>query len=241
MIWEEISLKPLLLLALLTGAVCAHAGVITTYTDRTLFTTAHGGALTVEDFGPVAKFPISTGVLNSSTNLPGIGLLPGDIQPGVTYSTQLPGTGAFFNIDAGGGFTEGFLDSIKDGNPNRELTIVFDSLQRGFGFDTNFLMGTSFDITVNFSSGSPYQSNLTVLQTSNMEFFGFLSADPDIVSAVIRGIDSSSFAFALDNFTYTQGDPGNGGSAVIPEPSTLALLAFGLGAIALRARRRQTA
>lgn len=232
-------MKPLLSLALFTSAICAHAGVITTYTDRLLFTAAHGGALTVEDFGPTAKFPISTGVLNSSTNLPGIGLLPGDIQPGVTYSTQLPGTGFFFNLDSGGGYAGAMLDSIRDGNPNRELTIAFDSLQRGFGFDTNNLMGTSFDITINFSTGSPYQSNLSVAADSGMQFFGFLSADPDIVSAVIRGNGSQSFAFIVDNFTYTQGDPGNGGSK-IPEPSTLALLAFGLGAIALRARRHQT-
>ncbi len=80
--------------------------------DRSTFNAAVGTNST-DTFGPTDAFPISTGILNSSTNLTtatGGPILPGLIQPGVTYSTPI-GTGFFFNIDAGGGFDgEAFLD-----------------------------------------------------------------------------------------------------------------------------------
>jgi hypothetical protein len=74
----------LALTILWTGS--AKAGLITTYNDRDGFKTALTGVnLTVEDFTGPDHFPISTGILNSATNLPEIGLSAGDIQPGVTY------------------------------------------------------------------------------------------------------------------------------------------------------------
>jgi hypothetical protein len=90
---------------ILNYGLLAHASpalaAITDYSDRATFM-ADTGATTVEDFGTTAHFPISTGILNWQTNLPNIGLTPGTILPGVTYSTQI-GTGCcFFNIDVGG-------------------------------------------------------------------------------------------------------------------------------------------
>jgi hypothetical protein len=93
-------------LSLVTGAAWqARAGSVTSYTDRTSFNTAVAVPLTVEDFTSSYHLPITTGVLNSSTNLVvsgGSPITPGLIQPGVTYSTPI-GTGDFFNIDFGGG------------------------------------------------------------------------------------------------------------------------------------------
>ena len=50
-------------------AAPALAGSITQFSSSALFNAAVGGSPTVETFGDTARFPISTGVLNSSTNL----------------------------------------------------------------------------------------------------------------------------------------------------------------------------
>jgi len=206
----------------------AFAGSITAYSDRATFTAAVGGSPTVETFGDVPRFPIPTGVLNSSTNLAvdfGPPITPGLIQPGVTYSTPI-GTGLFFNIDGGGGYTGGFLDSLSSGLP---LTVIFDGPVSGFGFDTNGLMGSTFDLTINFLSGSPY---FDLWQTPG--FFGFTSSSQDIVSAVIVG-RGGNFGFDLDNFTYSDVGPG---TTVVPLPAPLLLLATGLFTLGMFGRRK---
>lgn len=214
----------------LLAAGPALAGSITAYTDRAIFTAAVGGAPTIETFGPSARFPISTGVLNSSTNLPGIGIAPGDILPGVTYSTPI-GQGPFFNIDFGADFPGGFLDSISPGFP---LTVTFDGPVSGFGFDTNSFMGGAFDVTINFLAGSPYSAQFTAPPTLGLEFFGFTSNSQDIVSAVIRG-NGGQVSFALDNFTFSDVGPG---TTVVPLPAPLLLLATGLFTLGVFGRRK---
>jgi hypothetical protein len=75
---------------ILAGAVMS-AGTITTYTDATAFGTAVG-AVSVDDVTSTSHFPILGLMLNSFTDLPGIGIAPGDILPGVTYSTDIGAT-----------------------------------------------------------------------------------------------------------------------------------------------------
>jgi len=218
--------------ALLIGpAVSVQAG-ITTYSDSTTFDTAIATPLYVEDFGPNASFPITTGVLNQFTSLvvaDGPPITPGEILPGATYSTPI-GTGNFFNIDAGGGYTGGFLDSLNDSLPNRALTVTFDNPTDGFGFNANDLMG-AFNVTVNRDDGASVSLNFAVAQTMN--FYGFISSSADITSLTVHG-DSGTFAFALDNFTY----PVSAASSSVPDGgSSLTLLGFGLTGIALARRR----
>lgn len=213
-------MKKLMTALVLTAASAGvSAGAITTFGNLGAYQTAIGAATeTVEDFTNTSHFPISTGILNSATNLPGIGIAPGDIKAGVTYSTPI-GSSFFFNIDAGGGFTGGFLDGFYGGNPNRTLNIAFDSAAGAFGFDTNTLMGTNFDITINFASGPAYAGNFGVTGDG---FFGFQSDATDITSVIIDGNGDSTFAFALDNFRFTDA----AGSNRVPEPAGLAFLGF---------------
>jgi MYXO-CTERM domain-containing protein len=166
-------------------------------------------------------------VLNSETNLPEIGIFPGTIQPGVTYSTPI-GEGNFFNIDAGGGYTGGFLDGF---NPSdREVTVAFHGNDPdnprtiiAFGFDTGGLSADTFDVLIQFSDGPDQLLNFAY--PDSISFFGFVSDAHDITSVVI-GNNGSFFGFDFDNFTYE----------TVPGPGALALL--GIAGVLARRRRR---
>jgi hypothetical protein len=212
----------------------AYAGTITVFTDRPSFVSAVGGPLTVEDFTDTVHLAISTGVLNSSTDLvveEGPPIRPGDIEPGVTYSTTVL-TGRFFNIDFGGGFEGGFLDGQIPGDP---LTITFDGPVSAFGFDTNFFMGDNYDLTIGFISDPNFVQNFAVSPTIDLQFFGFQSDRTDILSSIIEGNRVGALTFALDNFSFTP-------PSAVPEPSTLILVSIGaVMVLASRWRRRRLA
>ena len=213
-------------LACAITVVPAKADLIHTYTDRATFNAAAGVALTIEDFTDTAHFPITTGVLNSETNLPDIGIFPGMIQPGVTYSTPI-GEGNFFNIDAGGGYTGGFLDGF---NPSdREVTVDFHLDDPGvartvyaFGFDLGSLGSIDFDVFIHFDNAPMQHFNFAYPDA--LSFFGFVSDAKDI-SQVVIGNNGGFFGFDFDNFTYD----------TVPAPGALALL--GLAGLARRRRR----
>lgn len=189
-------------LAAAAMAWTARAGTITTFFNRSAFQDA-APLQAVEDFTGSTHFPISTGVLNSETNLPEIGLFPGMIEPGVTYSTPI-GESFFFNIDSGGGYPDGgFLDGFET---DREVTMVFHMNDPGvartiygFGFEIGSLGATDFDVKVKFADGSEQAFNYPYPEST--EFFGFLSDAQDIASVVV-GCNNGFFGFDFDNFTY---------------------------------------
>jgi len=158
-----------------TCLMAAQAGTITE-TDRA---SVLDGNVLVETFGSVLRGPITTDVLNSATDC--CDIPPPFILQGVTYSTPI-GTGFFFNIDGGAGFTGGLRDAITEPNP---LTVQFAIPQIAFGFDTNSIMGPTFEITINFSGGGSLSKTLNIPNTLAMTGFGFISNTDDITSAVI--------------------------------------------------------
>jgi hypothetical protein len=212
----------------------AKADSITIFTDRPTFNAAVG-ATTTDTFGSTLAFPITTGVLNASTNLvtaDGGPILPGLIQPGVTYSTPI-GTGLFFNIDSGGGFPTPFLDAGLD-SQSQPITVTFANPVFGFGFDTNTLMGSAFQVTINFTAGAPFVSSALSLASSSLQFYGFEdTTGSDITSVTILGnspVGGVDFQAAFDNFSVA-GNPAGAPASGVPEPTTALLLVTGLAAL----------
>lgn len=212
-------------LAALFVSASASAGPITTFVDRSNFNAAVG-TTTLETFGPSYHFPISTGVLNSATNLPGIGITPGYIQEGVTYSTPV-GNGNFFNIDFGGLYSGGFLDGFSPST--RDVTITFDNSLAAFGFDIGGLGSLNFDVTIHFTSGPDQTFNN--LYPATLKFFGWQSSGADIASVTVSN-NGGQLGFDFDNFTYG----GQGSGHQVPLPGTLPLCLLAL-AVMRRARR----
>ncbi len=215
-------------LAFIGFALAAQADTITEYFDQASFDAAVAGPLTVEDFTSTSHFPISTGVLNTFTDLPGIGIYPGDILPGVTYSTNVDSNSASsneFNIDGGGsGFTGGFLDSLNIGS-NRPLTVAFDIPVEAFGFDTNGSVGGTSQI---IQIGDTLLT-LSLPDSDTEFFFGFVSSLVDISGATLTSNGSSdgdAYGFAVDNFAFSAQT-----ASSTPEASTFVLLLIGLGGI----------
>lgn len=203
------------------------AGVITEYSDRATFEAAISGPFTVETFTPDFHAPITSGVLNSTTNE--AGLTPGDIQPGVTYSTTVPSADTyFFNIDTGGGYDGGFLDSL---DTSKTLTITFDGEVHAVGFDKNNRLGDAYQVVVTLSDATV---STPIKFASLSTFSGFIASGASITSIQIHNLDGS-FGFDIDNFTFDESRI----PPAVPEPASVVLLGLGGIGMGLAAWRRK--
>lgn len=226
-------LVPFALLAALSTVATRAQAQITTWSDRTAFVNAVG-SVTTENFLAHDAFPLGS-TLNSTSSY-NVGeynqVLPGDIKAGVTYSVS---SGPLL-IDGGGGFEGGFLDGLGSYGTVGPLTATFDGAVKGFGFLTNNLMGSRFDVIIAFRNGAT-SSQLGINNENGLQFFGFSSANQDIASVTIGGNDQT-FNFAIDDFTFSADAMP---STSVPEPSTFALMAAGGLVMAGVARRRKQA
>ena len=173
-------------------------------TDPQVYEQSAGGRAVIEDFTDDEHFPILSCRLSSGTREEG--LQPGDIEPGVVYSTHCSDAALFeLNID-GGSFEGGFLDGFHHGErfDKRALRVRFTEPVRAFGFDTNELMGRTFKVRIIHSDGrvqviGGLDVSAGFFQT---QFFGFVSDAADIERVRILGNGNRTFGFALDNFRF---------------------------------------
>ena len=205
---------------------------VSTWSSRASFESAFS-PLTIETFTSEYHFLLGS-TLNSFTSvvptLLGSPINPGDIQPGVTYSVSV----GPLAIDGGPGF--GFLDGLTSFGTAGPLTTTFAGTVAAFGFDTYGLMG-AFSVRVNYGPGLWQLFNYDAPAYNTPTFFGFSRPGSDITSAEILG-NSNPFTFDIDNFTF--GPVTAAADSVVPEPTTITLLATGLAGMAGARRRRRT-
>jgi hypothetical protein len=188
-----------------------HAGLITTFSDRTTYNLAVGST-TLETF-PVQCIPL-TGPVNSTSSCPSGGASLG-LQPGATYSAPIA-PGNSFNVDGGGVLTSPALDTLLVGRPvgSAPITVTFTNPVAAVGFDAYTGFGSMFTITFDFSGGGSTQfTGNTPGSSFGTLFFGYKSSASDIASVVING-NGTDQTVVVDNFSF-----GGASSNGVPEPS----------------------
>lgn len=142
------------------------------------------------------------------------------------YSFQADG--GFNNIITTGGF--GDVDGSQFGrvglNPGDNLTFTFDALIFAFGADLNAFNDVVQRTTVTaVGSGTVFPPINPVNQQNT--FFGVVS---DIGFTTLTFSSTRTEGFGIDNITYA--------SVAVPEPSIIALFAWGLFGLGLARRRK---
>lgn len=231
-------MNKLLAVAAATLVLSAPALALTTYSDRTAFNAVGAGTAFSTDFenlGDSSRVPFSVGPIDFSGN-------PYS-SPGIYYSTAEAATltpNMAGSVD-GSAFIQVRLSNYHDGPVSFVTGPLTLSSTAGFqmiGFD----MRPLFD---EWGSGNPGEkvlywtdtgeSGTFALPSTNTVSFLGLSFDTTVHSISFRlpATRMGHTWFGIDNLQTF------GAVSAVPEPSGLALLLGGLGAVGFAARRRQ--
>lgn len=218
-------LGPLVLAAIVMSGA-AHAGFVT-YSDRTAWHAAIGGATGSENFNGFA----------SDTNFGGTSIA---LAAGMTIGTMNASTPLYNLIDAPPvGSAEWDVDgssvaSIFNGPFGGDTFpfITFGTPVSSFGADFRSLNDEVARSRVEIYDGATLLATLdpSVAGFDELRFWGFAAtAGESVTSIVFTRLEND--VFGIDNIEI------GGGAAPVPEPATLAL--FGMGLAGLASRRRK--
>ena len=257
-----------LFLLLATGALCAEASLITSYTDLDLGGATVDGAISGDEYGTGNSFAYTgggggfLGALGNSTmymNSDGANLYIGFSSLGNPGANQVL---IYLNTQAGGFSTvtsdPNGMDDFSDGGRANISRLAADG-DETIPFDADFalLFNQGFSFLADLEDTGPHG---TVTHTSA----GLASDTPEFsISLADLGLGAgdtlqfTAFLISDTGFMSNEGipDPGLGGNpgfntggnlvfadyndfTVVPEPSTIAFAALGLLALGRRLRRR---
>lgn len=236
------------------ATVASAAASITFYTDKTAFTSATTTKSTI-DFegiapaGGFSDFSTAAGLTlggvtfvgpRTSVSIPNPPVH--DFSLGVVDSASLPiltdfGTGAM--LQASGSYQSGTFSGVTG-----SLEIMLPVATTAFGLDLAtigivsgvVLPNNIADLDISINGGTPF--NIQTLIRPNLAFAGFISTDPiksiSITASTIQThAPEQPFRIFADNLIL-----GRAAHSEVPEPSTIFLLASGVGAIAFARMRR---
>lgn len=168
--------------------------------------------------------------------------------PGAGAAT-LTGTGRTETGDQSGansvsGSRYYFVETGAGAGVGSEFTISFANPIAAFGFFGRDLgdSGSNLFLRLTRAAGGttdvqvPYNVSTQSLSSGNLLFFGMIDATNPFTSIEFRSTSGGDF-FGFDDMTIGTAQQVNQG--VVPEPSTYALMATGLGLLATVARRRR--
>lgn len=180
------------------------------------------------------------------------GLLSGARNPTLTFpgagTATLTGSGSVSRSpNSGAGPVSGtsyYLVSTGSGS-SPTFSITFANPIAAFGFYGRDLGDNYSNLILRFTSATgstmnvqvPYDASRTALPNANLMFFGLLDAENTFTKVDFLSTASAD-VFGFDDMTIASAKQV---TSTVPEPSTYLLLASGLGALGVVARRRQRA
>jgi hypothetical protein len=235
---------------LLTAGVVLIASILCTSTSRAAIVTFVGQDDGAPITGPFTNSDVAQssfeagamgfGTLNTLTyESLAVGFYSPIIAPGVTITLSAPDFGAGFSgiNDTTMGNLYGFNTTPSGdqwlGFPGGSATFTFSSPTNSFGTFLTGLQqifsGTS-GLVITFNDGTPETLNPPINVNGGAEYFG-LTDTSSFTSLTIT--NTTNDAWGVDDTTF------NGSPSAVPEPTSLTLVATGLGFAGLVLRRQR--
>ncbi len=176
-----------------------------------------------EDIAPGTQFPITVTFNGDAATLTGTNVI------GSTGIAAEPLAGRFA-ISGNQYLNLGTFDA-------QSFTLTFDSPQAAFGFYATDVGNVEGQLTLSFDGGPAVEVAHTITDPGAALFFGYIDRENPFTTVEFGNSAGIDDAFGFDDFTIGRVDQVTIG--VIPEPTSVSLLAVGLGSVLLSRRRSE--